>query len=84
LDVGARIYGYRVDSVHNEAYKVLGGLNRTELKEAVQKEMDKDEEEIIVRRQKKENMDGESTLERNTGNIDSNHYDLEFDIDPLF
>ena len=33
LDAGAKIYGFRVDSVHNETYKVLGGLNRTELVE---------------------------------------------------
>jgi len=48
LDAGAKIYGFgimiiiiiilcrfRVDSVHNETYKVLGGLNRTELNEGL-------------------------------------------------
>ena len=33
LDAGAKIYGLRVDSVHTETYKVLGGLNRTDLME---------------------------------------------------
>ena len=28
LDAGVKIYAYRVDSVHNEAYKVLGSLGR--------------------------------------------------------
>ena len=28
LDVSAKVYGYRVDSVHSETYKFLGGLNR--------------------------------------------------------
>ena len=31
LEAGAKIYGFRVDSVHSETYKILGGLNRTEL-----------------------------------------------------
>jgi len=33
LDTSVKIYSYRVDSVHNETYKVLGGLNRTDAKE---------------------------------------------------
>jgi condensin complex subunit 2 len=32
LDASVKIYSCRVDSVHNETYKVLGGLNRTESK----------------------------------------------------
>jgi len=28
LDASAKIYGYRVDQVHQETYKVLGGLHR--------------------------------------------------------
>lgn len=28
-------YSYRVDSVHNETYKILGGLHRTELEGAI-------------------------------------------------
>lgn len=28
LDAGVKIYGYRVDSVHSETYKILGGLGR--------------------------------------------------------
>jgi condensin complex subunit 2 len=29
LDASVKIYSYRVDSVHNQTYKVLGGLNRS-------------------------------------------------------
>ena len=29
LEAGVKIYSTRVDSVHSETYKVLGGLNRT-------------------------------------------------------
>jgi condensin complex subunit 2 len=28
LEAGVKIYSLRVDSVHAEAYKVLGGINR--------------------------------------------------------
>ena len=31
LEAGAKIYGYRVDSVHSETFKILGGLTRTDL-----------------------------------------------------
>ena len=31
LDASAKIYGYRVDSVHSEIFKFLGGLTRTEM-----------------------------------------------------
>lgn len=30
MDASVKIYSSRVDSVHNETYKVLGGLSRTE------------------------------------------------------
>ena len=30
LDASAKIYGFRVDSVHSETFKILGGLNRNE------------------------------------------------------
>ena len=36
-----------------------------------------------MKKSKKDN-GGEGTLEKNTANIDTNKYDLEFDIDPLF
>lgn len=33
LDASAKIYGYRVDSVHSEIFKFLCGLNRSEFVE---------------------------------------------------
>ena len=51
----------------------------------MQEELRKEhEEEIVVRRQRRENLDGEGTLEKNVANLDTNKYDLEFDVDPLF
>ncbi len=33
LDASAKIYGYRVDCVHSDTFKFLGGLNRTDNKD---------------------------------------------------
>jgi condensin complex subunit 2 len=30
LDASAKIYGYRVDCVHSDTFRFLGGLNRTD------------------------------------------------------
>jgi len=84
LDAGAKIYGYRVDSVHTETYKVLGGLNRTDLMEVLEHEGDATQEEKDHGRRARRDMDGENTLEKNLNNLDTNKYDLEFDLDPLF
>ena len=54
LDATAKIYGYRVDSVHTETFKFLGGLNRNK-KELNLKEDNEEEvqEEIIEDNTKK-------------------------------
>ena len=50
LDATAKIYGYRVDSVHSETFKFLGGLNRNKkelnLKEDNNEENQEEVEEI--------------------------------------
>ncbi len=45
LDPSAKIYGYRVDSVHSETFKFLGGLNRNEKKI---KKMKKKKKKLII------------------------------------
>ena len=84
LDVSAKVYGYRVDSVHSETFKFLGGLNRNK-KDGEEKEEQKDEEkeneegkkEIKVRR-------GQNTLETNINKLNLSKYDLDTEVDPLF
>lgn len=80
LDAGSKIYGFRVDLVHQNTYKVLGGLHRTQPQED-QKEQYEQEQ---LRKRKVANAGGENTLEKNPANIDTTKYDLEFEIDPLF
>jgi condensin complex subunit 2 len=49
LDASAKIYGYRVDCVHSDTFKFLGGLNRTD-----NRDLDNDNIENIEERIKKE------------------------------
>ena len=80
LDASAKIYGYRVDSVHNETFKFLGGLNRAE-----QKHNDNDIKNVDERkREKKISSNGELTLEKNISKLDAEKYDLTFEVDALF
>ena len=84
LDVSAKVYGYRVDSVHSETFKFLGGLNRNK-KDGEEKEEQGEEEkeneeakkEIKVRR-------GQNTLETNINKLNLTKYDLDTEVDPLF
>lgn len=48
LDASAKIYGYRVDSVHTDMFKFLGGLNRTEFNQEVSSKKKKREDIDIV------------------------------------
>lgn len=56
LDTSVKIYAYRVDAVHTDAYKVLGGLNRTEVSSRVKEALaddDHDDEDEDGQRSKK-------------------------------
>lgn len=83
LDASAKIYGYRVDSVHTETYKILGGLSRAEAKDEEVQNVEKEEGERKKERKDKRH-DGFDTLERDIKRLDLVKYDLEFDVDPLF
>ena len=83
LDATAKIYGFRVDSVHTEAFKFLGGLNRNKDNEKnnnIEIENENDENK------KKENKirKGQNTLETNLKKLNLTKYDIEIDVDPLF
>ena len=54
LDASAKIYGFRVDSVHTETFKFLGGLSRADYKEG---NNDVEDGEEGVREKKAKNSD---------------------------
>jgi hypothetical protein len=55
LDASAKIYGYRVDSVHSETFKFLGGLSRADMKEENKDNEDESAESSSNRERKKAN-----------------------------
>jgi hypothetical protein len=81
LDASAKIYGYRVDSVHSETFKFLGGLSRAD-----NKEDNNDEGGDGEKKEKRDRgkHDGYLTLEKDHKKLDLARYDLEFEVDPLF
>lgn len=89
LDAGVKIYCSRVDSVHTNAFKVLGGLSRTgrekgnEGGEEVGEEEDGGEDSER-RKQKRGRRAGRVTLESNLTNITSQKVEMDLTVDPLF
>jgi condensin complex subunit 2 len=83
LDASAKIYGYRVDSVHSETFKFLGGLSRAEKEEKLDGQ-DNENEDDKKRKNRENRHDGYTTLESNPKKLDLVKYDLEFEVDPLF
>ena len=84
LDVSAKVYGYRVDSVHSETYKFLGGLNRNKKGEEIDKENAEEEKEKEEEKKNVKIRRGQNTLETNTKKLDLTKYDLDMEVDPLF
>lgn len=55
LDASAKIYGFRVDSVHSETFKFLGGLNRADNLSSINEE-NEDNPEIERKNKKNKNL----------------------------
>ena len=85
LDATAKIYGYRVDSVHTETFKFLGGLNRNK-KEINSKDNNDEENPVDADNTKKKEKirKGINTLETNIRKLNLDKYDIDSEVDPLF
>ncbi|XP_019711132.1 condensin complex subunit 2 isoform X2 [Elaeis guineensis] len=90
LEAGVKIYSMRVDSVHSEAYKVLGGINRAgreeEEKETV---MDGDHtgiarEDGLSMKELERKMSPLSTLESFFEALNVKKIEVAFTVDPLY
>ncbi|KJE97584.1 hypothetical protein CAOG_07417 [Capsaspora owczarzaki ATCC 30864] len=76
LDASIKIYSYRVDSIHTETYKVLGGLTRSSATAEETEEGDGTKARKAHR--------SVNTLETNAAALNVKTFDMEFDVDPLF
>ena len=85
LDATAKIYGYRVDSVHTETFKFLGGLNRNKKEMNSKEEIDDESQLDGDNTKKKEKIRrGVNTLETNIRKLNLDKYDIDTEVDPLF
>eukprot|EP00418_Pyrodinium_bahamense_P062655 CAMPEP_0179090420 /NCGR_PEP_ID=MMETSP0796-20121207/41251_1 /TAXON_ID=73915 /ORGANISM="Pyrodinium bahamense, Strain pbaha01" /LENGTH=768 /DNA_ID=CAMNT_0020787991 /DNA_START=60 /DNA_END=2366 /DNA_ORIENTATION=+ len=79
IEASARIYACRVDCVHTDTYRVLGGLSSADMAD---EEEGKEGEKGGAA--KKRRMCGVNTLERNEANIIQQHIEADEQSDPTF
>ena len=87
IDASTKVYGIRVDSMHNDMYKYLGGLNRGSTDEKDNAENDENkffENEEEGKKTKKKMIKGINTLETNLSKLNLKDFHSEEEIDPLF
>lgn len=91
LEAGVKIYSLRVDSVHTEAYKVLGGINRTGTGDQNENGNGEegengvtDEDQSDGKKNFQKISDPSSTLEPSFESLNVKKFDVAFTVDPLY
>ncbi|XP_053573799.1 condensin complex subunit 2 isoform X2 [Bombina bombina] len=86
LDASAKIYAVRVDAVHADVYKVLGGLGKESNSPdgTVDHDPDASKETLDDKKNQKKRKRSYRTIEKNVGNINRAEVDRKTEIDPLF
>ncbi|KAL1818079.1 hypothetical protein ACET3Z_020653 [Daucus carota] len=89
LEAGVKIYSMRVDSVHSEAYKVLGGINRVgqeneEDGTVEDSNLGNGQEEDNSKIEKNRKLSPLSTLESSFDALNVKKFDAAFAVDPLY
>uniref|UniRef100_A0A8D3EAH2 Condensin complex subunit 2 n=1 Tax=Scophthalmus maximus TaxID=52904 RepID=A0A8D3EAH2_SCOMX len=78
LDASTKIYAVRVDAVHADAYRVLGGLG------AETKPAEGAAEGEMTAKQTKKRRPPKRTVEQNLSNINSSESERKCEVDPMF
>ncbi|KAM4675449.1 condensin complex subunit 2 [Discoglossus pictus] len=85
LDASAKIYAVRVDAVHADVYKVLGGLGKeSHSQEATDQDTETSKETLDDKKNLKKRKQSYKTIEQNLNNINRSENDSKNEIDPLF
>ncbi|XP_022970958.1 condensin complex subunit 2 [Cucurbita maxima] len=89
LEAGVKIYSLRVDSVHSEAYKVLGGMNRAgqeNEQETIMQErnLESEQEGVHLKKEQDKKLSPLSTLESSFEALNVKKFDVAFTVDPLY
>uniref|UniRef100_A0A8D3DKF0 Condensin complex subunit 2 n=1 Tax=Scophthalmus maximus TaxID=52904 RepID=A0A8D3DKF0_SCOMX len=83
LDASTKIYAVRVDAVHADAYRVLGGLG-AETKPAEGENNEGAAEGEMTAKQTKKRRPPKRTVEQNLSNINSSESERKCEVDPMF
>ncbi|XP_042376872.1 condensin complex subunit 2-like [Zingiber officinale] len=89
LEAGVKIYSMRVDSVHSEAYKVLGGINRAGREEdndttEMGDNIDVAQTDDVSKKELERKLSPLSTLESSFEALNIKKFDEAFIVDPLY
>ncbi|KAI3497275.1 hypothetical protein L1887_39768 [Cichorium endivia] len=88
LEAGVKIYSTRVDSVHAEAYKVLGAMNRVgqDLEQGSLEDgnTNSDQRKPSTKKEQEQKLSPLSTLESSFDNLNLKKFDVAFHVDPLY
>ncbi|XP_038996383.1 condensin complex subunit 2-like isoform X2 [Hibiscus syriacus] len=88
LEAGVKIYSLRVDSVHSEAYKVLGGINRAGYENERDSVMEDNNAATAQKGNPKKELEKKmsplSTLESSFEALNVKKIDVAFAVDPLY
>ncbi|MEQ2252648.1 hypothetical protein ILYODFUR_023997, partial [Ilyodon furcidens] len=88
LDASTKIYAVRVDAVHADAYRVLGGLGAETKPGEDHGLKDRDNEEAsggdMTAKQPKKKRPPKKTVEQNLSNINSTESERRCEVDPMF
>uniref|UniRef100_A0A4W5NWD0 Condensin complex subunit 2 n=1 Tax=Hucho hucho TaxID=62062 RepID=A0A4W5NWD0_9TELE len=86
LDASTKIYAVRVDAVHADAYRVLGGLGaETKPGEGDGGEMEEGAAgELAAKQVVKKKRPPKKTVEQNLSNINSSESERKCEVDPMF
>ncbi|XP_074065327.1 condensin complex subunit 2 isoform X2 [Macrotis lagotis] len=87
LDASTKIYAVRVDAVHADVYKVLGGLGKnatTEGTDSQEADGSTAAPGTIKKVQKPKKKHQGKTIEQNLNNLNVSEADRKYEIDPMF
>ncbi|XP_026659351.2 condensin complex subunit 2-like isoform X2 [Phoenix dactylifera] len=88
LEAGVKIYSLRVDSVHSEAYKVLGGINRASQEDdnenLTERNVIRTEQEGHISKDLDKKVSPLSTLESSYEALNVKKFGVAFTVDPLY
>ncbi|XP_060643445.2 condensin complex subunit 2 [Anolis sagrei] len=84
LDASAKIYAVRVDAVHADVYKVLGGLGKESAPAGPANGQDTGGDPESSRKNTRKRKHLYKTIEQNLNNINASETDRRVEIDPMF